>query len=266
MFIILFLLFPLLIFSQEINSEKDSIPKAIKNPYIENHHKQLNIKFDVTNDRINYGISIEDKKATIRTNLKTSYGFVFSYKFVSVRLGVRPSLSDNEKKNKGETDIFRFRIKLLFDNWTHSLEYNYRRGFYIENSQDFPLINNNTNFNVQFPHLTTNIFTGTSQYKLNKNFSFKAIQSNTEIQLKSAGTFMPGISYTYYDVTGADKIKNEDSEIIQREKYSDYNGFSIILSAGYYYTYVLNKYWYANLFANPGVGIDFYKTTFLYSY
>jgi len=256
------LLLPLLVFSQEINSEKDSIPKAIKNPYIENHHKQLNIKFDITNDRINYGISIEDKKASIRTNLKTSYGFVFSYKFASVRLGVRPGLSENEKINKGESDVFRFRIKLLFDNWTHKLEYNYHRGFYIENSQDIFPIDNNTNFHIQFPHLTTNIFTGTSQYKLNKNFSFKAIQSNTEIQLKNAGTFMPGINYTYYDVTGADKIKNEDNEIIQREEYSDYNGFSVILNAGYYYTFVTRYYWYINMYANPGIGIDFYKTTF----
>ena len=252
----------MLIFSQEINTETDSISISNDNIYIENHNKQLNIKFDVTNDKINYGISIEDKKATLRTNLKTSYGFVFSYKFLSVRLGVRPSLSENEKKNKGETDVFRFRIKLLFEDWTHSLQYNYRRGFYIENSQDFPSISNNTNFNVQFPHLTTNIFTGTSQFKLNKNFSFKAIESNTEIQLKSVGTFMPGISYTYYDVTGADKIKNTDDEIIKREVYSDYNGFSIILNTGYYYTFVLNNYWYANLYANPGVGVNFYKTTF----
>ena len=261
-FLTLFLLFPFLTSSQEITSDKDSIPNTNDNLYIENHNKQLNIKFDVTNDKIDYGIPFEDKKATIRTNLKTSYGFVFSYKFASIRLGVRSGLSENEKENKGESDIFRVRIKLLFDDWTHKLEYNYHRGFYIENSQAIIPTEDNTNFHIQFPHLTTNIFTGTSQYKLNKNFSFKAIQSNTEIQLQSAGTFMPGINYTYYDVTGTDKIKNEDSEIIKREVYKDYNGFSIILNAGYYYTFVKNHYWYVNLYANPGIGIDFYKTTF----
>jgi len=256
------LLFPFLTSSQEITSDKDSIPNTSDKLHIEDHNNQLNIKFDVTNDKINYGLSFEDKTATLRTNLKTSYGFVFSYKFASIRLGVRPGLSENEKKNKGKSDKFRFRIKLLFDNWTHTLQYNYNRGFYIENSQDFIPTGDNTNFTIQFPHLTTNILSGTSQYKLNKNFSFKAIQSNTEIQLKSAGTFMPGINYTYYDVTGTDKTKNGNSEIIQREEYSDYNGFIVILNAGYYYTFVKNHYWYINLNVNPGIGIDFYKTTF----
>jgi hypothetical protein len=250
-----------LVSSQEINIEKDSIPNIVENPYIEDHDEQLNIKFDVTNDIINYSTSFEGETATLSTNLKNSFGFVFSYKFLSLRLGVRPSLSKNEKKDKGETDYFRFRIKLLFDNWIHNLEYNYRRGFYIEGSQNTIDEEGNPNFHVQFPNLTTNTISGSSQYKFNKNYSFKAIESNTEIQLKSAGTFMPGISYTYYDVSGTDKIKNSNNETELREAYSESNGFSIILNSGYYHTFVLHNYWYANIYANPGVGINYYNAT-----
>ena len=128
-------LIPVFIFSQEKLILEDSIPNNSK--FIKDYSNQLNIKFDMTNDRVSYFIPFETSQAEIRSNLNISYGLVFSYKFLSVRLGMRPKLSENELKNKGETDRFRLRVKFLFDNWTHRLEYNYTRGFYIENTSEF---------------------------------------------------------------------------------------------------------------------------------
>ncbi len=260
-FNLIFFCFPLLIFSQETNKGMDSIASN-ENPYIEDHNEQLNIKFDVANDEIKYFIPYNGNKATLKTNLKTSYGFVFSYKFLSIRLGIRPNLSDSEKENKGETDFFRFRIKLLFDKWTHRLEYNYTRGFYIENTQEITTNATNSNFHIQFPRLTTNIITGSSQYNFNDNYSFKAIESNTETQIKSAGSFVAGLNYTFYNATGTDHIIQEGGEVIQDTEYNDYIGFSTILNGGYHYSFVFQKFWYLNASANPGIGIDLYKTTY----
>jgi len=102
-------LIPVFIFSQEKLILEDSIPNNSK--FIEDYSNQLNIKFDVTNDRVSYFIPFETSQAEIRSNLNISYGLVFSYKFLSVRLGMRPKLSENELKNKGETDRFRLRVK-----------------------------------------------------------------------------------------------------------------------------------------------------------
>ncbi len=184
-------LIPVFIFSQEKLILEDSIPNNSK--FIEDYSNQLNIKFDVTNDRVSYFIPFETSQAEIRSNLNISYGLVFSYKFLSVRLGMRPKLSENELKNKGETDRFRLRVKFLFDNWTHRLEYNYTRGFYIENTSEFENDIKNSNFKVQFPYLRTNILSGSSNYKFNGNYSMKALESNTEIQLKS--TARAGFNY-----------------------------------------------------------------------
>ena len=112
-------LIPVFIFSQEKLILEDSIP--INSKFIEDYSNQLNIKFDVTNDRVSYFIPFETSQAEIRSNLNISYGLVFSYKFLSVRLGMRQKLSENELKNKGKTDRFRLRVKFLFDNWTHRL-------------------------------------------------------------------------------------------------------------------------------------------------
>ncbi len=252
------LLLPLLVYSQNEEIKNDSLSSL--NSFIEDHSNQLNIRVDVSNDEVKYSMPYENDKADIRTNLKASYGIVLSYRFLSVRLGVRPTLSESELENKGRTDRFRFRLKLLFDKWTHRLEYNYRRGFYVENTNEFDTEIQDPSFKIQFPYLTTNILSGSSHYKFNDNYSVRAIESNTEIQLKSAGTILVGIDYALYFVKGTEHVKLEDQVIINRDSYNEYSGFSPIFNAGYYYTFVLHKYWYTNVYANPGVAIDFYNT------
>jgi len=253
---------PLMVFSQETKIDKDTLLTENDNQYIQNHNNQLNIKFEVSNELVTYNIPFEENKAEIRTNLNIRYALVFSYKFVSVRLGVRPGISEKEKENKGETDSFRLRIKLLFDKWSHQFEYNYNKGYYVENTESIFSGLSSSKFHVQFPNLKTKIFSGTSLYKFNKDYSIKAVESNTEIQLKSAGTFLPGINYSYYNISGTDKIKNKEGEIIEKDEYQTYNGINTIFTVGYHYTFVLHKYWYVNIFASPGAGIDFYRTTF----
>ena len=88
------LLLPLFADSQDEETKTDSL--TFVNPYIEDHSNQLNIKLDVTNEQVKYFIPYKNDKAVISTNLSTSYGVVFSYRFISVRLGVRPKLSENE--------------------------------------------------------------------------------------------------------------------------------------------------------------------------
>lgn len=254
------LLLPFLVFSQHEATKTDSLSSL--NPFIADHSNQLNIKLDVTNEQVTYFIPYENDRAEIKTNLKVSYGLVFSYRFLSVRIGARPKLSESDLENRGKTDHFRFRVKLLFDKWTHRLEYNYTRGFYIDNTNDFKTEIENPDFKYQFPHLTTNILSGSSSYKFNDNYSVKAIESNTEIQLKSAGTFLAGIDYALYFVKDTDYIKKEDQVLVKRDAYSEYSGFSPVFNAGYHYTYVFHSYWYANFYAHPGMGVDFGRTNY----
>jgi len=173
-FYLIFLLLHFLVYSQNKKTKTDSLYHL--NPFIEDFSNQLNIKLDISDEQVEYYIPYEnDIKAEIITNLNISYGVVFSYKFLSVRLGIRPKLSESELENKGETDRFRLRVKLLFDKWTHRFEYDYTRGFNIKNTNDFEPTAENSEFRIQFPYLTTNVFYGSSNYKFNDNYSVKAI-------------------------------------------------------------------------------------------
>ena len=84
-----------------------------------------------------------------------------------MRLRIRPKLSTSDQENKGKTDHFRIGFDILLDKWSHFFEYNYRRGYYIDNT-NFVNGENLGDFNIQFPNLTTNVFNGVSQYKFNK--------------------------------------------------------------------------------------------------
>jgi len=262
--IVCFLLTANLCLGQDISTEENSINQTDTdsisnlNPYIEDHTEQLNIKMIVSNNQLKYLFPYNGKSATVKTNLNLSYGFRFSYKYFSVRLRIRPKLSTSDQENKGKTDHFRIGFDVLLNKWSHFFEYNYRKGYYIDNT-NFVNDENLGDFHIQFPNLTTNVFNGVSQYKFNENYSIRAVESNTEIQLKSAGTFMPGINYSYYSFKGANKeiLKNEG--ITTRNPYKDYKGLALIIEPGYYYTFVVDKYWFANVFAAPGFGIDFYN-------
>ncbi len=260
--IVLFvILIPLLTFSQEASTENDSIPPTTENSFIEKHHQQLNINFEVSNERTNYFVPFEEGQASVKSNLSIRYAFVFSYKFLSIRLGFRPPVSDEEKQNKGDSKSFRLRVKLLFDKWSHQFEYNRNEGYYIGNSSDFSFNTENENFHTQFPNLATNEFQGISLYKFNDNFSLRAVESQTEIQIKSVGTFMPGFIYKYYNIKGTEEVKIAPSETIYRENYNEVYGIDFTANAGYYYTFVFHKYLFAHAYVNPGLGIDFYNST-----
>lgn len=88
----------------------------------------------------------------------------------------------------------------------------------------------------------------------------RAVQSQTEIQTKSAGSFMPGIGYVFYSLRGTDVVKDIDGNRNYRDTYSEYSGFSASLLLGYYYTFVLKRNWFLNGYGVPSLGIDLYQT------
>ena len=255
---ILFFSFPIFLCAQEPFHSYDSITDSVQNEYIIDHKKQFNVKLEVSNDISSFDVVSDDAELKLQPNLNLRYAAVLSYKFLTVRIGIRPKISDEEKEEKGDSDTFRLRFQLLFDKWNHLIEYNYDRGFYVTNTDDFT---DETSLNyIQFPDLTSNVFYLNSSYKFNKKYSMRAIQSQTEVQSKSAGSLMPSASFMYYSLTGTDRIKDVDGNIITRDVYSEYDGINLALGLAYYYTFVLKKYWFINAFAIPSAGIDFYKS------
>ena len=259
---IIFLLLSSFVFGQEVTVESDSID-SIEDSFITDYKKQLNVKLEAGNDLTFFNLTEDDVEYRIRPNLSTRYSLVFSYKFLSIKIGFRPPISEEDKTQRGDTDTFRLSLLLLLENWSHDIAYGYDKGFYLDNTSDF--ISPDPGFKIQFPNLTGHLISGVSVYRFNKNYSIRAVASQTEVQRKSAGSFMPGIAYNFYKINGTDELIYNGENIELRDSYSEYQGFNIAANAGYFHTFVFGNYWYLNLYGSLSYGVDFY-TRYLYNF
>ncbi len=239
-FIFLFSL-PLLVLSQENISFSNS-------NFIEKIDNKLSLKLDIDNDIESFEFNGENLSYRIEPNIDLRTELSVHYRFISFRIGYTPQfLSNNNEDLKGKTKVFKIQTDLYLKNWVQTFEYYKVKGFYLTD------LKGNENFSlpdgIEFlilPNLKTVTFRGVTKYKFNNNFSFKALTTQNEIQRKSAGSFVPSLAYSYFEIT--DKTTTQDL-----------NSYSLILNTGYFYTFVINKKWYSGLGISPGLGIEFNK-------
>ena len=236
--ITLFFLLPIsLLYSQE----NDSIPR---NEYIELMDDKLNVKIDVDDDIETFSAVEGGIEFKVKPNLDYRTEISVNYRFLSFTLGFTPHLFTNyNEEHKGETKITKIEFDFFIKKWLQTLSYSQTNGFY---SPDYPVPEEYPTDFLILDDLKVINFKGITRYRFNENYSLKAIVTQTEIQRKSAGTFMPSLSYSY------NMLKNKAT-------HQDLNTLNFILSAGYLHTFVINKKIYASIGATPGVGIDFNK-------
>jgi hypothetical protein len=250
-FFLLSLLFSVCAFSQ-IDSTSAS-DKITSNLFLKDANNYINIKLDVDSDFERFDLVGDNFEYDIRPNIALKSKLSFSYKFISFGISYFPKFipGNNDDDLKGKTKGIGFGLNLNMKHWIQDLKYSNVEGFYLENSSDFDpnFIANSTPY-ILFPDLKITSFQGSTSYKFNPNFSLKAISTQTEIQLKSAGSFIPGIHYSFYTIDNKSDSKTQQTS--QRS-----NSFEVLLHAGYFHTFVLNKSWYAAFGLTPGFGINY---------
>jgi len=236
-------------------TEQDTIGKKLesKNLYYKSVLDYINIKFDLESNNERFEITGANFDYDIRPNVSTVSRISVNYSFISFSFSYLPKFFPGNKDNelKGKTKGSGFGLNLNFKHWVQELKYGKVTGFYLENSQDYvtPWIEGTTPY-IQFPELKVTSFRGATSYKFNSNFSLKAISTQTEIQLKSSGSFIPGLIYSYY-------IIDNKSNSAQQSSSQRSNNYEILANFGYYYTFVLNKKWYVALGASPSIGYNY---------
>lgn len=237
--LILIICLPFTVFSQE----NDSIRS---NEYIELMDNKLSVKIDFDNNIETFFAEENDIEFKIEPNVDYRAEISVHYRFISFKLGFSPHLFTNfDEEQKGKSKIFKIETDFYIKKWVQTLSYSQTKGFY---SPDFPVPADYPTDYLILDDLKIINFKGITRYRFNENYSLKAITTQTEIQRKSAGTFMPSFSYSY------NILKNKAT-------HQDLNTINFILSAGYLHTFVLNNKLYGSIGATPGVGVDFNKIT-----
>jgi len=75
--------------AQNESINQDQREDSIFNEYIIDHKKRFNVKLEVGNDITTYNVVNEDINFDLKPNLNLRYAVIFSYKFLSIRIGIR---------------------------------------------------------------------------------------------------------------------------------------------------------------------------------
>ena len=239
--IIVALLLPIYSFSQVKDSNDGDV-------YFESMREKLNVIFELDNDIETFEYNDVLAKYSIKPNTAVRTVFGFNYRFLSFKVGFSPIfLAPEDFDEKGETKVFKFSFDIFFKNWVQTFEYSDVKGYYVQEIDDGNALPVDSGFTI-LPDMKTQVIRGKTWYKLNEKLSMRAIINQVEIQRKSAGSFVPSLKYEFFKLSDPNNTTNSQS-------------INFIFNANYIHTFVINRKWYANLGAAPGLGVGFNELT-----
>ncbi len=196
-----------------------------------------------------------DKKLRYEPNSKTSIGLGFNYKWIGLAVSFSPGFLNSDNNIYGETESFDMQLNLYSRTFGIDGYLQYYKGYYLENPEDF--ISWTAEAFPLRPDLES-LAIGLSGYYFtnHKKFSYKAAYNRTQVQKKSAGSWIMG-AYANINIAGVPReiIPVEFSDTLK--PYYNVEGYktgSVGFSGGYTYTFVLKRF-FINGTLVPGLGV-----------
>lgn len=210
------------------------------------------IKVNIDTQTDSYNIRSENEpELQLSANNQFKLGLSLDYEFIGFSFGYAPKFfpGNNDDDLKGKSSFVDYRFRFFLKNWTQELHYKNVQGFYVENTNDFDSdwVEGQDPY-IQFPDLKTTFWGGSTSYVLNPKFSLRNVVYNTEWQRKSAGSFIPTLTYNHIYISD----RSNDEKAYE-------NIFDIGISPRYYYSLVMHKNWFVSAFASPSLSIRFSK-------
>lgn len=262
--VLLFLLLPLLGSAQFKNilnhlAEVDS-------SYLISYRDDVTARFYFVNEEVNFGVhppSGEDM-LLYTTNNDLKIGFDVFHKWWRIGLAVNNPFAGSDRQEKGSSSIIDIRLNAYGNALALDLGIQDQSGFFLKN---IGLISPTWKHGDDYPKRPDmHIFSmGAIVYYIDnyKKHSFKGAFIHNERQLKSSGSLIVSPSFVYLNMESnytlipsfyADQYNIPEDEKLQSGKFLTFG-----ISAGYSYTYILNKSFYASFAFIPGVFWQTYK-------
>ena len=232
---------PSILFSQIDSTYIQKFPNTLTvKPFVDYKVNQFFIDDDITGGEAKYG-----------TSQVPRIGIGASYKWMSFLVAVSPLLK-LDKDRKGATQQMDIQWNVYLKALSIDLRYQQYQGYYLENSTD--ILNwdmDKYNYYKREDLITTSIGANVRYNFNHKTFSQKALFSQTEKQLKSAGTFTVGVRWNVLTIKADSALvpSNLEKEIIDFDL-DNSTFYDQGIGLGYSYSFV-HKNWFANLSAMP---------------
>lgn len=231
----------------------DTIPASRK---IATMTDMVTLKLTQSSDIERIGLITPGMDIRLSPNAVSATRLGFSYRFISVGIRFVPEfLSGNDDDaTKGSSRSSGFNVGFNFRHWLQELSYSRTKGYYLENTPELQPDWTADSPYIQFPYLSFTQYEGSTAYNFNPDFSVNAIATQSERQLKSAGSFIPMLYYRYY--INNDRTPPEPGGFTQKG-----NHVEVLLGAGYHYNFVLKQKFYFALGLTPAAGYLFARIT-----
>jgi len=245
------LIFPIRISAQDhYDSTGYSIPAS---RYIEKMDTIISLRLNVNSEFEQFVVNGDNFYYDIRPNISLSSKISINYRFISLGFGFTPKFipGNNDNELEGKTKTFSMGANISTKHLLQELLAIHVRGFYLYNTGDYDTDwQKGVDPYTQFPDLDVIAIRGSTGYKVNENYSLKSLSSQTEIQLKSCGSFFPYLIYNLYiiDDQAPDQASSQKSD-----------NFNAIASIGYAYTLVTRSKFYGALGFSAGFGLHYTK-------
>ncbi len=188
-------------------------------------------------------------------NTGVSMGFGFNYKWLGLALSF--GLKNNEIEKKGKSESFNLSTTIFGRKNVIDAKLQLYSGFYIENPWIYDTSWVDTLNFPQRSDLITNFASFSWVYVFNnKEFSYKAAFTQSEIQRKSAGSFLLG-TFASYDIIAADSSilpVAARSNFVENANFEMSGNLNITIGAGYAYSFIFGKHFYLTMSLMQGIG------------
>ncbi|WP_081709390.1 DUF4421 family protein [Flavobacterium cauense] len=212
----------------------DSIAKYnTSDEFIEYYDDYFTTRIGFSNNFNSY--TLNDKNNNLKFNLtpnqKLKSTFTFLFRFIEIDIAYTPKFIkfNNDDAENGTTKFFNIGTRLYHKKWMQNIQYSKTTGYYVAVS-DLGISGDN----IIFPDFKVSKMGGSTSYIFNSNYSFRAVFKQNEWQKKSAGSFVPTLSYYYTRISDNTPASNNIYDIAIAPAYC-YNWVileKILLSGG----------------------------------
>ncbi len=233
----------IIILTSKNSWSQDSIPEVIYSEQTE--YKELfpnRITGRLFYVNTSNSIEIRDRNSDLffklNPNKQNRIGASVSFRSLTISYSFAPNFLSENKDNK-DSKLFNLNFRTYFGkHWMQTLDVFSEKGFYVENDE----------FNLYFPSFRTFKIGGSTSYIWNENFSFRALASQDEKQLKSTGSFIPSLVYYYTQINLRTDDASDDSKL---------ETFDLAFAPSYYYNFVPKKNLLLSVGVSAGIGLNY---------
>ncbi len=264
--ILFFTLLPLISFTQHESLAKKAEEDDLNydTNYIDSHRERLTLRTFLTfkSDQVKQQGGNKRELLDYQVNRPFSIGIGFSYKWLNLSATLFTPFPNWDKKSKGVSSHFDLRITTNGRSWVTDFWAQKFGGYYLANTKSVFPFWNKPGIYYQRPDINTTSSGGIVYYNIrHKKFSFKAIFSQTERQLKSKGTPLIAMNWTGFEmnthggITGTANASTDSAltpyviamNFKPVERITKLQTATLGLGVGYAYTYVYKEHWFFTL-------------------